>query len=234
MRKILVLSMSSLLITLGIGNAIAFDWTLSPGLQINTTTASTPTIMAGGGEFYPVMSYLKVYGELDLNNLSLSNGDGTNMNIETESGLNKIVGEVKYTENMTLSGAYNGFAVPIPVILQGPMNVGHINFGSGDVALDANDKAILRAVAKEMQDCNLTAAYLVGRTDAAGSVDANFTISQKRVQAAKAFLKSYLNQLGVTNVWITTEYMGELNARGTESNPVGEDRRVDITIYPKL
>ena len=191
MRKIFAFSMSALLISLGISNATAFDWALSPGLQINSTTASTPSIKAGGGEFYPVMSYLKVYGELDLNNLTLSNEDGSTMAIETESGLNKITGEVKYTEDMTLSGAYNGFAVPIPVILQGPMNVGHINFGSGDVSLDANDKAILRAIAKEMKDTNLTAAYLVGRTDVVGSVDSNFSISEKRVLAAKAYLKSY-------------------------------------------
>lgn len=234
MRKILIFSVSTLLISLGAGNALAFDWAVSPGLSINSTSSTTPTLRAGGGEFYPVMSYLSVNGDLDLNNLTLANSDGATMPIDSTSGKNVISGEIKYTKEMTLSGAYNGFAVPIPIILEGPMNVGHINFDLGEVTLDANDKAILRAVAKEMMDTNLTAAYLVGRADHSGNEDLNFIISEKRVQAAKAYLKSYLTLLGVTNAWITTEYMGELTAKGSDTKPNAEDRRVDITIFPNL
>ena len=50
--------------------------------------------------------------------------------------------------------------------------------------------------------------------------------------AAKAYLKSYLAEIGVVDSMITTEYMGELTATGTDSKSYMEDRRVDVTIYP--
>jgi hypothetical protein len=231
MRKTLAISMTVALAIFGINTANAFDYTLSPGIQISSMLSDTPGLKAGGGEFYPVMNHLMVYGDLNLDNLKLDH-NGEDLAIDTSTHLPTLSGKIKYTDNLTLTGAYNGFPVPIPVVLAGPMDVGHINFGSGDVSLDSNDKAILRAIAAEVRDTGLTGIYLVGRTDSVGSVDSNFTVSYKRVMAAKAYLKSYLAEIGVVNPMITTEYMGELTATGTDSKSYMEDRRVDVTIYP--
>lgn len=231
MRKLMIFPISISIAIVGLNSANAFDYSLSPGLQINSMLADEPALKAGGGEFYPITNHLIVYGDLNLDSLKLDH-NGEDLAIDTSTHMPTIQGKIKYTDNITLTGAYNGFPVPIPVVLSGPMDVGHINFGSGDVSLDNNDKAILRAVAAEVRDTGLTGIYLVGRTDSVGSVDSNFTVSYKRVMAAMAYLKSYLHEIGVTNPLITTEYMGELTAEGTDSKSYVEDRRVDVTIYP--
>jgi hypothetical protein len=179
------------------------------------------------------MNHLKVYGNLNFEKLIL-NHDGEDLAIDPTTHLPTISGKIKYTDKLILTGVYENFALPIPVFLAGPMDVGHINFGSGDVSLDNNDKAILRAIAGEVRDTGLIGIYLVGRTDSVGSVDSNFTVSYKRVMAAKAYLKSYLEEIGVTDSIITTEFMGELTATGTDSKSYPEDRRVDVTIYPVI
>lgn len=231
MRKLMIFPISISIAIVGINSANAFDYSLSPGLQINSMLDDEPALKAGGGEFYPIANHLIVYGDLNLDSLKLDH-NGEDLTIDTSTHMPTVQGKIKYTDSITLTGAYNGFPVPIPVVLSGPMDVGHINFGSGDVSLDNNDKAILRAIAAEVRDTGLTGIYLVGRTDSVGSVDSNFTVSYKRVMAAMAYLKSYLHEIGVTNPLITTEYMGELTAKGTDSKSYVEDRRVDVTIYP--
>lgn len=233
MRKIFSISMSGLLLLTGLNTANAFDYSKSPGLQINSVLAATPSLKAGGGEFYPVTNYLKINGDLNLSNLELDH-NGEALAIDSSTSNPMISGKIKYTDHLTLTGGYNGFPVPIPVVLDGPMNVGHINFASGETNLDNNDKTILRAIAIEIRDTGLTGIYLVGRTDSVGSVDSNFTVSYKRVIAARNYLNSYLKEIGVVDSQIIVEYMGELNATGTDSKSYGDDRRVDITIYPIL
>lgn len=233
MRKIFSISMSGLLLLTSLNTANAFDYSISPGLQINSVLAATPSLKAGGGEFYPVINYLKINGDLNLSNLELDH-NGEALAIDSSTSNPMISGKIKYTDHLTLTGGYNGFPVPIPVVLDGPMNVGHINFASGETNLDNNDKTILRAIAIEIRDTGLTGIYLVGRTDSVGSVDSNFTVSYKRVIAARNYLNSYLKEIGVVDSQIVVEYMGELNATGTDSKSYGDDRRVDITIYPIL
>jgi len=73
--------------------------------------------------------------------------------------------------------------------------------------------------------------YMVGRADSTGSYDSNLEISHKRVLAAKNYLLKHLAEMGITDVEINVEYMGDLTAK---AKPDSEDRRVDVTIYPKV
>ena len=226
MRKTFIVGASLLLVMSGTVTAGAYDFTDHQAYEIASQLASTPAISAGGGQFFPVVNTMKVYGTTDITGAMLLNGTGTAMDMDQMTGV--ISGDVTYKDLYSLSWADPIQSMPVPVILAGPMNVGHINFASASATLDSNDKAILEAVAKEMVKTGLTAAYLVGRADPVGSDAGNFAISLKRVNAAANYLDSYLHVIGVTDARITTEYMGSIGATGAE------DRRVDITIYPKI
>lgn len=70
-----------------------------------------------------------------------------------------------------------------------------------------------------------------GGADSVGSYESNLEISRKRVLAAKNYLLNHLAEMGITDVTINTEYMGDL---ASKTKPDSEDRRVDVTIYPKV
>jgi hypothetical protein len=227
MRKTLVAGASLALLLGGTVSAGAFDFTQFPSFQISSNVAATPALSVGGGQFFPVVSTLKSFGGVDMTGAMITNEAGTEFAIDTTAG-NMISGDVTYKEIYSLFFVDPTESEPVPVVLSGPMNVGHINFASADVALDSGDKSILRAVAREMAKTHLTAVYLVGKADPVGTDAGNFAISLKRVNAAASYLRSALGDVGVTDARITTEYMGSIGATGAE------DRRVDITIYPKI
>ena len=227
MRKTLVAGASLALLLGGTVSAGAFDFTQFPSFQISSTVAATPTLTAGGGQFFPVVSTLKAYGGVDMTGAMITNEAGTEFAIDTTAG-NMVSGDVTYKEIYSLFFVDPTESEPVPVVLSGPMNVGHINFNSGSATFDSGDKSILDAVAKEMARTHLTAVYLVGKADPVGTDAGNFAISMKRVNAAASYLRSALGNVGVTDARITTEYMGSIGATGAE------DRRVDITIYPKI
>lgn len=228
MRKTLVAGASFALILGGTVSAGAFDFTQFPSYQISSSVAATPSLKAGGGEFFPVVSYLKAFGGLDVSGAVLENESGKEFPVNSTEQKNIITGDITYKEVYSLFFVDPTESEPVPVILTGPMNVGHINFASASAVLDSGDKSILRAVAREVAKTHLTAVYLVGRADPVGSDTGNFAISLLRVKAAASYLRNALGNVGVTDARITTEYMGSIGARNAE------DRRVDITIYPKV
>lgn len=232
MRKSLLIQTTLLLLASSVTSANAFDYATSPGFQIVSTTSSSPSISAGGSQFYPVTSKLIINGNLDFLNVAITNNAGEAIEVDPNTGI--FQQEIKYTDSYVLEGVYmNGRSI-VPVMLQGPMDIGHINFDNASAALDKNDKAVLRAMAKEVVDTDLKAIYMVGKSDATGTDAQNFAISEKRVQAAKNYLQKYLDLYGATGVIITTESMGDLSAVGVHNKPNAEDRRVDVTIYPKI
>jgi hypothetical protein len=228
MRKTLVAGASLALLLGGTVSAGAFDFTQFPSFQISSTVSAAPAISAGGGQFFPVVSTLKAYGGMDVTGAVIANEAGTEFAVDATDGKNMISGDITYKEIYNLYFVDPTESEPIPVVLSGPMNVGHINFNSASATLDSNDKLILDAVAKEMARTHLTAVYLVGKADPVGTDAGNFAISLKRVNAAASYLRSALGNVGVTDARVTTEYMGSIGATGAE------DRRVDITIYPKI
>ena len=234
MSKVIAVLMAGVLVGAGGYSAVAFDYTLSPGVQVTSKLSPVPTIKSGGGEFYPVVNELTVYGPLDLSAIRLENGDGEQLMVDTATANNLIEHKVKYTDELTLRNVDSGAFLSVPVILTGPMNVGHINFGNGSSGLDASDKTILKAVAREVRDTGLKSIYLVGKSDPTGSDEQNLMISEKRVMAAKKYLESYLALIGVNDFSITTEFLGDFASRGVHNRANAEDRRVEITIYPTL
>ena len=85
-----------------------------------------------------------------------------------------------------------------------------------------------------MADHDLVGAYLVGTTDRTGSESANVALSAKRAAATASYLKSQLVSLGVESPMITTEGMGEYLSTKKDGNSNPYDRKVSITVYPKV
>ena len=229
MRKIFIATTLAVLVISQIVSARAFDYNAS--YSIISTVAKSPTIITGYGEFYPVVNKFVVNGATDTSNVTLTNDNGDEFAVASD---NMISGDIKYTDKYKATWADEGFSIAVPVMLQGPMDLGHINFATGSFALDSGDKKILNAMAKEIARTNLKGVYLVGRADPVGSTQGNLDLSQQRVQAAKTYLSTYLQLIGVTGVSITTEFMGDLaaTAKANQSNVM--DRTVEVTIYPRI
>ena len=200
---------------------------------IHSSLAAEPEITdEGGGLFYPVVNKVVTMDGSDFDNLVLSNEKGTQYPVENVDGTYVVDGDLTYRDVYSAVWASGAKSLQLPFILEGPMNVGHINFKTGSAALDSGDKEILDAIANEVVKTGLTGIYLVGKADKVGSDEMNFALSLKRVNAAKKYLMNALSDLGVTDADIVTEFMGELAAKGVDGKGNLEDRRVEVTIYP--
>lgn len=202
-----------------------------PIYGISSSVSKTPALTLGGGQFFPVQNKLRLTDGVDPTGMKLMNDDGEEFLLEERDGITYVGGEIKYSEVYTANWPEAGKYLPVPVILQGPMNIGHVNFASGSATLDAADRQLISAMADEIEHTGLKSVYLVGRTDSVGSYEGNLELSLMRVNAVKKYLKTHLENMGITDVSISTEYMGDLTA-SAKLNP--EDRRVDVTIYPKI
>ena len=215
----------------GIYAANAQDVPELPIYGISASISKTPQLELGGGQFFPVQNRLRLSDGVDFSGMKLMNNEGEEFLLETVNGSTYVGGEIEYSEVYTAFWPEGSKYLPIPVMLHGPMNIGHLNFASGSAALDSADRQLISAMADEIEHTGLKAVYLVGKADSVGSHEGNLEISRKRVLAVKNYLKSHLAEMGITDVLISTEFMGDLTA---SSKPNPEDRRVEVMIYPKI
>lgn len=202
-----------------------------PVYGISASISKVPTLELGGGQFYQVQNKLRLSSDVESTGVKIMNENGEEFLLEQKNGTTYVGGEIKYSEMYIAYWPEANKYEPVPVLLQGPMNIGHINFGNGSTTLDAADRQLLSAMADEIEHTGLKGVYMVGRADSTGSYESNLEISLKRVLEAKNYLKKHLAEMGITDVEIIIEYMGDLTAK---SKPDSEDRRVDVTIYPKV
>jgi outer membrane protein OmpA-like peptidoglycan-associated protein len=215
----------------GIYSAHAQEVPDLPVYGIMASISKTPALSLGGGQFFPVQNKLRLADGTYTDGMKLMNEDGEEILLEAKDGASYVAGEVKYSEVYMANWPEFGKWLPVPVILQGPMNIGHVNFASGSATLDSADRQLISAMADEIEHTGLKAIYLVGKADSVGSYEGNLEISRKRVLAVKSYLQNHLAEMGITDVEISTEYMGDLISK---SVPDAEDRRVEVTIYPKI
>lgn len=202
-----------------------------PVYGISASISKVPTLELGGGQFYQVQNKLRLNPDVDSTGVKIMNENGEEFLLEQQNGSTYVGGEIKYSEMYIAYWPESNKYEPVPVLLQGPMNIGHINFGNGSTTLDAADRQLLSAMADEIEHTGLKSVYMVGRADSSGSSESNLKLSYKRVLAAEKYLRQHLAGMGITDVIINIEYMGDMTAK---SKPDSEDRRVDVIIYPKL
>lgn len=232
MRKLVTAVTTLALVAGGTMTAKAVDVVDLTAYGISSKVATAPTLTLGNGQFFPIVNRLTATGAADFANMVLVNGEGDQLTLTNEDGSYIVEGKATYKDKFQAIWSDSSKAIDVPFVLQGPMNIGHINFDSGSSALDSNDKLLLIAMAKEVVKTGLKGIYLVGKADPVGSYEGNMAISLKRVTAAQTFLENYLEKLGVTDATIITEYMGDLTATAPAGKANLEDRRVEVTIFP--
>ena len=232
MHKKLIAVTTLAILAGGVTLANATDIPELSGWGIRATTSSTPSIVSGGSQFYPVVN--KFVGSADFSTLQLTNDKGDTFTVEDQPGGAMIQGHLDFKDLYYASWMAFTPTMQISYILSDPLEVGHVHFNSGSATLDAGDRAVLNAVAKAVMDNHLYGIYMVGSADPVGSYSGNLAISESRVMAAKNYLDARLHTLGVSNALITTEYMGDLLASGAPGKANASDRRVSVTIYPVI
>ncbi len=110
-----------------------------------------------------------------------------------------------------------------------------ITFDSG-ILFDFDSSALrpearqnLRDLAQSLKQYDNTDLLIVGHTDAVGSDDYNYRLSERRAEAAMV----YLMELGVSRGRVTTIGKGENEPVASNDTEAGrqENRRVEIAIY---
>ena len=232
-RKLLLGLTSLLIIPIAIGPVKAVEYPFSTEMKVSIEKGTKPIYNSKSNVVYPVVSYFS--GKLvDGGEFSLQHDDGKEIAYTFTNGKYILYHTVRPNDIVNYAPDTMTATKPIRVLLQGPIDLGHINFASGSAVLSADAKAALGEMALQMMASNLTAAYLVGTSDRVGSASSGLVISRKRVDAAAKYLNSRLEGMGIYNASIRTENMGEYlsNSRDGSANP--EDRKVTVLIYPNF
>jgi outer membrane protein OmpA-like peptidoglycan-associated protein len=167
-------------------------------------------------------------------NFSLRNEDGDDLAVIKQGDRYFINSHIALGENVYFGPDIQNVADPVRVLIDGPINVGHVHFNTSSSRLSSQAKTALTLMAKEMADNNLTSAYLVGMTDRSGGNTSNLVLAEKRAAAAASYLKKKLATLGVMEPVIKTEAMGEYLSSSNDGVINLNDRKVSVLIYPTI
>ena len=234
MKKIFISVTAAMLTSVSALIAQATEYAFPTGMSVNLERDDVPSYKSGSTVVYPVVNYFAVQMPHGDENFVLKNEAGETLTVSMDGDRYFVDAEIPAGQVVYFGPNAETVAQPIRVMLNGPINIGHLHFASGSAALTAETRKALRLVAKEMKDSNLTSAYLVGMTDRSGSESANLTLSEKRAAVAAAYLNKKLTALGVTNSSITTENMGEYLSEKRDGTVNSFDRKVSILIYPTV
>ncbi len=234
MKKKVVVTAAALISSLGMFSAQATDYSFPTGMMVSIEKDAVPSFKEGSNVAYSVVNYFSVTMPNGDEEFSLRTEAGEDLAVIKQGDRYFINSHIPLGENIYFGPNVQNVADPVRVMIDGPINVGHVHFVTGSSTLSAAAKKALALMAKEMADSNLTSAYLVGMTDSAGDDESNLTLSEKRVNKAAAYLEKKLEALGVTDAVITTEHMGEYMADQKNGTVNGFDRKVSVLIFPTI
>lgn len=234
MRKKVVVTATALISILGMFGAQAVDYSFPTGMAVTIERDVVPSFKDGSNVAYSVVNYFTVNTPNGEESFSLRNEAGDDLAVIKQGDRYFINSHIALGENVYFGPDIQNVADPVRVMIEGPINVGHVHFLTGSSTLSAAAKKALTLMAKEMADSNLTSAYLVGMTDRAGDEESNLTLSEKRVKNAAAYLEKKLEALGVMDPVITTEHMGEYMADQKNGAVNSFDRKVSVLIFPTI
>lgn len=234
MGKKAFVAVAALISTMSMVGAQATEYSFPTGMMVSIEKNELPSFKEGSNVVYSVVNYFTVTMPNGDENFSLRTEAGDNLALIKQGDRYFINSHIPLGESVYFGPDIQNVADPVRVMIEGPINLGHVHFVSGSSSLSAMAKKALRLMAKEMADSNLTSAYLVGMTDINGTDEANVLLSEKRASSAAAYLEKKLKSLGITDAMITTEGMGEYLADQNKSAAISFDRKVSVLIYPTI
>ena len=234
MRKTMAVLTAGCLAIAGGSLASASDYSFPTGMQVTIEKGDVPSYDFGSNVVHQIVSYFDVNFPNGDEQFVLKDESGKALSIIKEADRYFVNADVPVGEKVYFGPNDDNVADPVRVMLQGPINVGHIHFASGSSKLNTNAKDAISFIAQEMASHNLTSAYLVGMTDRSGSDAANVVLSTKRAKLTADYLEKELLALGIKNPKITIEGMGEYLSTKKDGNSYLYDRKVSILVYPTV
>lgn len=234
MRKTMAVVTTACLAIAGSSIAHATDYPFPTGMTVTIEKGDVPSYDFGSNVVHQIVSYFNVNFPNGDQQFVLKDESGETLSVIKEADRYFVNTEVPIGEKIYFGPDEDNVADPVRVMIEGPINVGHIHFASGSSKLDTSAKDAISFIAQEMAGHDLTSAYLVGMTDRAGGEVANIALSFKRAKSAADFLKKELKSLGIMNPIITTEGMGEYLSTKRDGNSYLYDRKVSIMVYPTV
>jgi outer membrane protein OmpA-like peptidoglycan-associated protein len=234
MKKKVVVTAAALISSIGMLGAQATDYSFPTGMTVSIEKDAVPSFKDGSNVVYSVVNYFTVTMPNGDEEFSLRTEAGDDLAVIKQGDRYFINSHIPLGEHIYFGPDIQNVANPVRVMIDGPINVGHVHFLSGSSTLTAVAKKALALMAKEMADSNLTSAYLVGMTDINGDDQSNVLLSEKRASKAALYLEKKLDALGITDAVITTEGMGEYLADQNNGSVNGFDRKVSVLIFPTI
>ena len=223
------------LVCAGMAPTSATQYPFPTGMQVTIEKGSAPVYSQKYNVVYPVENHFSgTFPGGTAPAFTLQHEDGTGIDYQASGEEFKVDHTLTPFDRVYFAEDTATATRPVRVMIQGPINIGYINFTSGSSTLTFEAKKAMDEVAMQMMSSGLTSAYLVGSTDRAGSDSANLALSRKRVDKAAEYLKARLTDIGVPDAVITTENMGEYlsTAKNGSKNPL--DRKVTFLIFPTV
>lgn len=234
MKKTIMATMAAALAVGSMATVNATEYSFPTGMTVMIEKDKVPAFKSGSNIAYSVVNYFTVLMPNGDQSFALKNEAGEDLTVVKDGDRYVVEGEVPAGQVVYFGPDTQTVGSPVRVMLQGPINIGHIHFASGSTKLSSDAKQALRVIADQMSTSNLTSAYLVGSTDRAGSNDSNLTLAQRRANTAAAYLQKQLSSLGVAKSAVSTETMGEYLSVKKDGSTNPYDRKVSILIYPTV
>jgi outer membrane protein OmpA-like peptidoglycan-associated protein len=200
-------------------------------IYVNLAVSQNPDLSLGSNEFNSLKYVLRGFPEGANGNLQIINGNKTFAFANNENTAN-LIGYLNLNDATYLEDQLNNQRRPIPVIINGNLNLGQVTFVLGKAKLTQGGIQILKMIAKEIVNSNLHAIYLVGNADNTGNSSINLLLSHKRVMLVSKILYDYVNNEGGYKIDITTEFMSNYLAKGPKGLANENDRSVSVLLYP--
>lgn len=234
MKKSIAVIATACLTVSGGTLAGATEYPFPTGMTVTIEKSSIPSYKVGSNVAYQIVNYFKVNFPDGDQSFVLKDEGGEALTVMKDGNRFFIDADVPLGEKVYFGPNEQNVADPVRVMIEGPINVGHVHFNRGSATLSVDAKEALKLVAREMADHNLTSAYIVGMTDRSGSEMANILLSAKRADAAATYLRKRLTSLGVLDSRITTEGMGEYLSEKKDGSEYTYDRKASILVYPTI
>lgn len=215
------------------GPVSANQYAFPVGMKVTLEKGSAPQFQANSNLVFPVTSYFSyepAVGETATSFVLFKNGEETLTTFAMGDRF-QIDESVGRDDEVTFAPDSETAPKPIRVLVTDPIAIGHIHFEPGSAKLTEDARDALNVVAAEMIGSDLLGALLVGRTDRAGSEMANLSLSERRVAAARKYLKQALEAQGSNDFALKTEGVGEYFADTADGVAKARERRVSIIIY---
>jgi outer membrane protein OmpA-like peptidoglycan-associated protein len=200
---------------------------------VTIEVAKTAQVSQGLNRLYPVVNFLSPTlpeGASDFELLV----NGELVSLVEENGVFRSTKLIRLTDSVSIAWGTPSKSTPAPVLIREPLSVGQVAFAFDSAQMTSGAKKVIKALAQEIQSSGLKGVYLVGGADKPGTDSYNLNLSNTRTLRVLALLKQEIKALGLSDVKIETQFMGDIASSGLTQGRYAPDRVVKFFLYPVI